>query len=402
MSDRHLILLSAGVRATATGVVGVLLGVHLAKVGLDATQIGAVVGAGLGGAAIAGGLTSWWGDRLGRRRVLVVLAFFAAVGCGAVAFAVHPWVLGAAAFLGMLNGMGRERGAAGILDQAILPTTAEGHGRTLAFAHYHFLQQAGGALGAFLAALPWLLQRLSGAGEIAAMRITWAVPVLLSGGAALFCMRLSPHAEAQTSMARPPLTVAGKALIQRVSALFFVDAFADGLLPSTLLAYFLYRRFGMTEGSLALLFVAGRMANALSNYGAAWLAKRIGLVNTMVFTHIPSSLFLIGMAMAPSFPVVVGLFLLRESLVEMDVPTRQSYLMAIVSPEERTRVAGTTELVRMAGWAVAPALAGLLMNHTTLATPLFIGAGLKILYDGLLFVSFRRVRPPEETGLQHA
>lgn len=401
-ADRRIVLLSAWLRAVATGLVGVLLGVHLAKTGLSATQIGGVVGAGLAGAAIAGALTSWRGDRLGRRRVLAVLALLAVLGCAVVASAVRPWILGAAAFLGMLNGMGRERGASGILDQAILPATAEGHRRTLAFAHYNFLQEAGGAVGAALAGLPWLFQRMSGAKEITAMRMAWAFPILLSGGAAMLCLRLSPHAEARPAEPKRPLTASGKSLIQRISPLFFVDAFADGLLPSTLLAYFLYRRFGISEGSLALLFFAGRVANASSYYGAAWLSKRIGLVNTMVFTHIPSSLFLVGIAMAPSFPVVAALFLLRESLVEMDVPTRQSYLMAVVSPEERTTVAGTTQLIRMAGWAVAPALAGLLMNHTSLAMPLFLGAGLKIIYDGLLFISFRRTRPPEEAGFLHA
>lgn len=401
-ADRRLVLASAWLRTMATGLVGVLLGVHLAKSGLDAAQIGAVVGAGLAGAAVAGGLTSWWGDRLGRRRMLVILALLAALGCGVVAFAGHPWILGAAAFLGMLNGMGREGGASGILDQAILPMAAEGHGRTLAFAHYNFLKEAGAALGVALAGLPWVLQRMSGIREVHALRITWGIPILFTSGAALLCLRLSPQVEAASSRTRPPLSAAGKALVQRVAPLFFVDAFADGLLPSTLLAYFLYRRFGVSEGSLALLFFAGRVANALSNYGAAWLSRRVGLVNTMVFTHLPSSLLLLGMAIAPGFPVAAILFLARESLVEMDVPTRQSYLMAIVSPGECTAVAGATQMVRMAGWAVAPALAGLLMNRTSLATPLLIGAGLKILYDGLLFVSFRRVRPPEEVGFQHA
>lgn len=402
MSDRRLILSSAGLRAAATGVVGVLLGVHLAKLGLDAAQIGAVVGAGLAGAAVAGALTSRWGDRLGRRRTLVGLAILGGLGCITVALAGHPWILAAAAFLGMLNGMGRERGASNILDQAILPSTSEGHERTLAFAHYNFLQDSGGAIGAMLAGLPWMIQRFARVGEVASLKLSWALPAMLMGVAAFLCLRLSPHAEAPTREKRATLTSEARRVVRRVSALFFVDAFAGGLLTSTLLAYFLYRRFGVSEGSLALLFFAGRVANALSNYGAAWLAKRIGLVNTMVFTHIPSSLLLMGMALAPSFPVAAALFLLRESLVEMDVPTRQSFLMAIVRPEERTAIAGATQLVRMAGWAMAPALAGLLMRSTALATPLFLGAGLKILYDGLLFVAFRRVKPKDEREPTHA
>jgi predicted MFS family arabinose efflux permease len=130
--------------------------------------------------------------------------------------------------------------------------------------------------------------------------------------------------------------------------------------------------------------------------GAAWLAKRIGLVNTMVFTHIPSSLLLLTVPFAPNFTIAAVLFLLREGLVEMDVPTRQSYVMAVVRPEERTAASGVTHLVRLAMWAVAPAFAGLFMRGGSLGAPLMIGAGMKIAYDGLLYAAFRHVRPPEE------
>ena len=139
-----------------------------------------------------------------------------------------------------------------------------------------------------------------------------------------------------------------------------------------------------------------RVANAFSHLGAAWLAKRIGLVNTMVFTHIPSSLLLLTVPFAPTFWVAAVLFLLREGLVEMDVPTRQSYVMAVVRPEERTIASGVTGLVRMGAWAAAPGIAGLLIKTVTQAAPLFIGAGLKIVYDLTLYFAFRNVKPPEE------
>jgi predicted MFS family arabinose efflux permease len=145
-----------------------------------------------------------------------------------------------------------------------------------------------------------------------------------------------------------------------------------------------------------VLFFGARVVNAGSHLAAAWLAKRIGLVNTMVFTHIPSSLLLATVPFAPSFGVVAGLFLLREGLVEMDVPTRQSYVMAMVQPEERTVASGVTNLVRLGGWAAASSFAGVLMGSLSLATPLFVGAGMKIAYDVLLFAAFRRHRPPEE------
>jgi len=149
--------------------------------------------------------------------------------------------------------------------------------------------------------------------------------------------------------------------------------------------------------AIGVLFFGARVLNAFSHLGAAWLARRIGLVNTMVFTHIPSSLLLCTVPFAPSFGVAAVLFLIREGLVEMDVPTRQSYVMAVVRPEERTFASGVTNLVRTASWAVMPSLAGLFMQSLTLATPLFVGAGMKITYDVLLWLSFRRIRPPEET-----
>jgi MFS family permease len=149
------------------------------------------------------------------------------------------------------------------------------------------------------------------------------------------------------------------------------------------------------QGS-ALLFFIARLLNALSHLGAAYLARHIGLVNTMVFTHIPSSLPLVTMALAPSFGVAAVFFLVREGLVEMDVPTRQSYVMAVVKPEERVFTSGVTNLVRMGAWAAAPALAGVAMQGLALTVPLLISAGLKILYDLLLYISFRGVRPPEE------
>jgi MFS family permease len=175
-----------------------------------------------------------------------------------------------------------------------------------------------------------------------------------------------------------------------------MDSLGGGFLTTALLSFFFHVRFGTGVETLAVLFFASRIVNALSHLGAAWLARRIGLVNTMVFTHIPSSLLLLTVAYAPSFPIAAALFLLREGLVEMDVPTRQSYIMAVVRPEERTFASGITNLVRTGAWAVAPAFAGLLMQEGALVVPLLAGAAIKIVYDVLLWRAFRGLRPPEE------
>ena len=395
MADRRLILAAAFLRALATGTAGVVIGIHLAHRGFDAADIGLVVGTGLGGAAAAALVVTLLGDRLGRRRVLLVVALLGAAGTAAVALAGGRQLLLAAAFIGMVNGMGRDRGAALIVEQAVLPSTAAAARRTMAFAWYHLLQDVGHALGALA---PALFQPATGADETAATRAALlACGAMLLATAALYAF-LSPAVDGER---RPPGTTLApetKAVLWRICGLFAIDSVAGGFLTAALLSYFFFERFGVSVGALGLLFFGARVANAISHLIAAWLARRIGLVNTMVLTHIPSSLLLVTVAWAPSFPVAAALFLLREGLVEMDVPTRQSYVMALVRPEDRTFASGATNLVRLAGWAVAPAFAGWLMTGSSLATPLYVGAAMKIAYDVLLYAGFRRIRPEEETA----
>jgi hypothetical protein len=304
--------------------------------------------------------------------------------------------LAALAYLGMLNGMGRDRGAATVLESAMLPEMVPSAGRTRAFAWYHLLQDVGHGLGAFLAGLPAVLRQWTPLGEVASLRATLclcALLVLVPGILSCFLSRAVEFAPAQEA---PRLSADGRRVIWRISALFFVDSLAGGFLTTALLSFFFFERFGVGEGVVALLFTGARVLNALSHLVAAWLAKRIGLVNTMVFTHIPSSLLLGTAVLAPSFPVAATLFLLREGLVEMDVPTRQSYVMAVVRPAERVVASGVTHLVRLSGWALGPSLAGLMMQGAPLAVPFLAGAALKITYDVLLFAAFRGLKPPEE------
>jgi len=394
-ADRGRLLAAAALRATGTSLVGVLLGIYLAETGLDAGAIGAISTAGLAGAAVAALVITWWGDRWGRRRTLIALGLAGALAAAALLAVESPWAIGALAFLGMLNAMGRDRGAAAVLEQATLPGTVPAERRTLAFAWYAALQDGGHALGSLLAGLPALLVLAFALPDATAARSTLALyPLLLLAGAALY-LRLSPAVEVAPG-SRRPVSPPTRRILRRISALFAVDGIGGGFLVTTLLSYFFFERFGASPAAVAVLFFAARLANLLSNFGAAWLARRFGLVNTMVFTHIPASLLLIAVAFVPSFPLAAALFLLRECLVEMDVPTRQSYVMAVVAPEERTVASGVTNLVRLAGWATGPVLAGLAMDHLSLGAPLLLGAGIKIGYDLMLYGAFRRLRPPEE------
>lgn len=185
-------------------------------------------------------------------------------------------------------------------------------------------------------------------------------------------------------------------MVMRLSALFALDSLGGGFLLDALVAYWFFRRFAIAEANLAVLFFVVHLLNAVSHLGAAFLAQRIGLIKTMVFTHLPSSIFLIAVPFAPSARWAVVLFLLRESLVEMDVPTRQSYVAAVVSATERSFASGITNLTRNVAWAVSSAMAGLFMQNVALAAPLWMGGGLKIIYDVLLWRVFRHISPSEE------
>ena len=387
--------MAAFLRALATGMIGVLIAIYLAKRGFSLSETGTVVSAGLFGAASAAIVVTLGGNRLGSRRVLILLAILGGVGGLVVAFAHSLHIIVAAAFVGMVNGMGRDRGPSLIIDQAILPVTASDQERTLAFAWYNVLQDLGHALGGLAAGFPVLLQHTGWFDEVASLKTSVVIYAGIVGATAIVYSRLSRHCERRpTESAR--ISKESRKILWRISSLFGLDSLAGGFLTAALLAYFFFERFGVSIGAVGALFFGARIANAISHLGAAWLARRIGLVNTMVFTHIPSSLLLITVAFAPNFPVAAVLFLLREGLVEMDVPTRQSYVMAVVRPQERMFASGITHLVRLSAWAIAPAFAGMLMQTASLAIPLYIGAGMKIAYDVALYVLFRRERPPEE------
>jgi len=397
--DRATLFASAFLRALATGLMGVELGLYLTHLDLGAARVGAVVGAGLVGAALAALAATLGADRFGRRNTLVALTVLGSAGCIAAAFTSSFTAVAAASFTGMLNGMGRDRGAALVVEQAMLPATVTAETRTKAFAWYNVSQDIGHALGSLLAGVPTLLAAMGVASGLDAHRATMLLAAALMLAPLPLYLGLGAEVESPTrgaTRSTPRLSPESRRLIVRISALFAVDSLAGGLLVTSLLSYFFFERFGATEATIGALFFGARLLNAASHLGAAWLARRIGLVNTMVFTHIPSSLLLVTVAYAPTFPIAAALFLLREGLVEMDVPTRQSYVMAVVKPEEATVASGVTSLVRLASWAVGPSLAGFFMQSASLMTPLVVGAAMKITYDLLLWRAFRRVRPPEE------
>jgi MFS family permease len=394
-----LIYVAAFLRSLGIGMLGVVLGVYLFRVGLDSTRIGLVIAAGLAGGTVATAIVSMGADRFGRRRMLAWLSLLTALG--GVGLGVTPsfGALLALAFLGMLNGMGTDRSAAFALEQAVIPGLVADRSRTWALSWYNVLLDTAGALGAMAGAVPLAIHSRLGIGLPHAYRwmfFAYAGVQLLT--AALYS-RLSVKVEAapqRTSVVGSTVSAESKTVVKRLAALFSLDAFGGGFLADALVSYWFFRRFGVNEQSLAILFFVVHLLNALSHLGAAWLARRIGLVNTMVLTHIPSSLFLIAVPFAPNLRTAAVLFLLREALVEMDVPTRQSYVVAVVRPHERTYASGITNLTRTLSWAVGSSVAGTLMQHVAFSAPLVLGGTIKISYDLLLYRGFRHLKAPEE------
>ena len=393
---RRTLYAAAFLRALAIGLMAVLIGLYAARLGLSAAQIGIVLSAALWGGALAALLTLVAGARVPDRILLVALCTLPALG-GAIFLAGEDFtLLTAAAFVGMFNVHGRDRGAIPILEQALFPATASDAERTRVFAWYNVLLDSGYAAGGLLAALPALLESAWGLATLEAMRASLALFCVLYGAAAALYARLPRRLSGVTHATLRELSPASRPIVAKISALFFIDAFGGGFIGSAILAYFFAERFGVPAAQVAILFATGRVLSAFSHLAAAWLAKRIGLINTMVFTHIPTSLLLFTIVATDDFAWAAFFFLLREALNEMDVPTRQSYVMAVVAPRERLAASGMTSLVRSVGWASAPMLAGVMMQAGGLGLPLVVAGVTKITYDLLLWREFRRVKPPEE------
>ena len=394
--DRTIIFAASFLRAVANGLIGVIAGIYLAQLGFEPATWGAILGAGVAGTAVSAAGVMFRGDHFGRRRWLIALGVLAAAGGIVFAFSSQVVVLGVAAFLGMLNSLGKDRAAALALEQAILPSTGGDADRTRAFAWYNVIQDVGHALGAGLAVVSPFLRDFAGLAPLDSLRGAVLLYALLYAGTAVLYLGLSPHAEASADAPLAKVSGQSRSILKKMSFLFALDSFAGGFQGSALFAYFFHAQFGVSEATIGMLFVGARIMNAFSHLGAAWLAARIGLVNTMVFTHTPSSLLTFTIPFTESFEIAAVLFLLREGLSEMDVPTRQSYLMAVVQPGERTFAGGVTNLARMCARAIAPVFAGSAMQTVALGAPIMAAAGLKILYDALLYVSFRKLKAPEE------
>ena len=391
----RLIFTAASIRSAVTGFVGVGLGLYLAQAGIGAAALGLIVGLGLAGNAAATAVVALRGDRWDRRQLLLWTSILAAAGLAAAAAFPTTIPLAVAAFAGMLNGMGRDRGPAQALEQSLLAEPTSSRERTRAYVTYAMAQDVAGAVGGLMAGAPALLATL-GLAAARSWQLTFLAAAVLTLGTTVLYLCLPPTSPAAGGTGVQGVSPESRRRVTGLAALFSLDSLGGGFLASSILAYWFYQRFGLTGAELGPLFMAGRLLNVASYAVAGWLASRIGLLRTMVFTHLPSSLVLLLLPLVRSPWQAVAIFLLRESLVQMDVPTRQAYITLVTNPGERTFAIGITNLTRNVGWAIGPTAAGVAMSALGLGAPLVIGAGLKIVYDLALYRAFRHL-PGRET-----
>ena len=399
-ADGHLLFATRIVRLFAYGFLSVVLALYLAQVGLSTAQIGAVLTFTLVGDA---GISLWIttsADRIGRQRMLFLgagLMLFA----GIVFAATQDFVLLIlAAIVGVISPSGNEIGPFLSIEQAALSQIVPNDQRTRVFAWYNLVGSFATATGALVGGA--LAQALQAAGHppLASYRAIVLVYAALGIVLAFLFSRLSKNVEtlhaARTSLPRTFGLHRSRNVVLKLSALFALDAFAGGFIVQSLVAYWFQIRFGVEPAVLGSIFFAANILAGISALSAARIAARIGLINTMVFTHIPSNILLILVPLMPNLPLAIAVLLARFSISQMDVPTRQSYTMAVVDPDERSAASGVTTIARSVGAAIAPWLSGALLGGPLLSAPFFIAGGLKIVYDLVLYHNFRAAKPPEE------
>jgi MFS family permease len=403
-SDSGLLFSSRIVRLFAYGFLAVILVLYLAEIGLSEAQTGLLLTLTLiGDTAISLWITTN-ADRIGRRRMLIAGAGLMLMAGILFALSGHFVLLIVAATFGVISPSGNEIGPFLPIEQAALAQTAPAARRTAVFSWYNLAGSLATAMGALCGGV--LAQGLQ---EVGATPLTSYRAVLIGYAAiglllALLFMRLTDAVEADVSPVPHPSTRRlglhrSRCVVLRLSSLFALDAFAGGLIISSIVAYWFTVRFGVGEATLGAIFFGANILAGVSALLAARLAAHFGLINTMVFTHLPSNILLILVPLMPSLPLAIAVLLVRFSISQMDVPTRQSYTMAVVSPDERSAAAGVTGVARTVGAALSPVIAVPLVGSAALLNaPFFIAGGLKIVYDLLLYRGFKAVQPPEEVS----
>jgi MFS family permease len=403
--DGKLLLTARILRTFGYGFLSLIIAIYLSLLGFDDIQIGLILGSTLVNSVIFTLFASFYADRIGRRKLLIIYASLMSVSGVMFTFTDNYLLLILAAFIGTVNVTGSETGAFLTIEQAILPQTIKDtNKRNTIFALYNMVGTFAMSAGILLSGLPSLLQeQYFGLNQVESIKILFLLYSILGLVVMIIYFLISKDIEIKFTMKRTvkqTLSPRSKQIVAKLSTLFAVDSFAGGFVIQSIVSLWFFTRFGADLTVLSYIFSAAGVMTALSYIAAAKIADKIGLVNTMVFTHLPSNILLILVAFAPTLQLATILYLIRMSLSQMDVPTRQSYIVAIVREEERTAASGLTNVSRNIALAVSPSLTGyIIQSFQSLAAPFVLGGILKIIYDLTLYFNFRNIKSKDEQEL---
>jgi MFS family permease len=395
--DGWLLFATCGVRSFAYGFLSVVLGLYLDAIGLTTTAIGWIFTAALAGGAVMTIVITTVADSFGRKTLLILGAVLMAAAGWIFAISNDPLVLTLAAIFGTISPSGKEVGPFLSIEQAILPETTQDQHRTTVFSAYNLIGSLCGALGALAVGLPSLfsLPQITGYRFLVWGYVICAVVMMVLFGL------LSPAIEAKAKTVSQKRVIGvqrSRGIVAKLAGLFALDAFAGGFIVQSIIAYWFYLRYKTDLNALGGIFFGTNLLAALSFLAAPAIARRFGLLNTMVFTHLPSNVLLLLVPLMPNLELAVVMLLVRNLLSQLDVPTRQSYTMAVVDPEERAASAGILSVARNGGAALAPLFTGAVLAVPSLGLPFLLAGGLKVIYDLWIFALFRHVKPSEEAN----
>ena len=400
--DGNIIIAAAALRTLDYGFISVFLGVYLTLLDFSVVRAGMVFSAIMAGSALSNMLASWKGDTIGRRRMFIAMSVLMVSGGMAFAISSDFLVLLIVGLFAVTTSGGGDRTAFISLDTAVLAQTTSPSQRTLAFSWYNLVTIFTRSLGALMIALPVLIQRWFVIDELDSFKLMFAAYAIIAAIGILLYARLSPGIEVMNQSAsddrvrQPQEENSARSVIWKMTGLSALDALGGGFAVRSFVSFWFVNRFGVDLLGISGIFFAAQLLNVVSVALAAPVAKRIGLVNTMAFTQIAANLMFIGMAFSFNVWLAVAFFLLHEICNDMDVPTRQSYTMAIVPAGSRTAMASLNNLGRNMAQTVSPTLAGIIAQMAYLGAPFIVGAITKLVYNALLLQTFRGIKPPEE------
>lgn len=447
--DGRLILAARIIRTFGYGFLSVILSIYLALIGFNGVQVGLILSTSLINGILFNVIASYYADKLGRRNILIIYSLLM-FSSGIIFFVTDDYIaLIVAAFVGTINVTGSETSAFLSIEQAILPRTIKDiKKRNMLFALYNLAGTLAMSAGILLSGLPTVVQQyVHGLSLAESMKILFLIYSLLGLASILIYLRLSKDIEVTATDKRSPINGTGqeyrkfynninnknnnsedrklpqnnkqrkqldrtfkgsfifssilspksKGIVTKLSALFAIDSFAGGFVIQSIVSLWFYARFGADLSTISYILSISGVITAFSFMAAARIADRIGLINTMVFTHLPANILIIVVAFAPTLPIAAILYLIRMALSQMDVPTRQSYIVSVVKDEERTAATGITNISRNISQALSPSLAGYIIQSLSLFfAPFLIGGVLKVIYDVALYFSFRNIKPQQE------